>query len=343
VRTSDFTFHLPPELVAQAPSNERGQSRMMVIDPASGSRQHLHVAQLPQFVEPGTLMVFNDTRVRKARVFGQTENGGKVEAVFLRSLPEGRWECLVNRAKKLRLGQRLLFPSGVEATVESPLGNVRVLSFDPPVTEDWLEAHGHLPLPPYILRPDSEADAERYQTIFAREATSAAAPTAGLHFTRDLLTALTAVGAELVFVTLEVGLGTFLPVRAEMVSDHKMHTERFHLSGITADALNRAKSQGRPILAVGTTSLRTLEASWTPGGWTPGWGETDIFITPGYQFRAVDQLFTNFHTPESTLLMLVCAFAGRDFLLESYREAVALNYRFFSYGDAMLIQNFRAG
>jgi S-adenosylmethionine:tRNA ribosyltransferase-isomerase len=310
---------------------------MMVVDSVSGSRQHLQVAQLPQFVKPGTLVVFNDTRVRKARVFGQTENGGKVEAVFLRPLPEGRWECLVSRAKKLSLGQRLLFPSGVEATLESPLGNVRVLSFDPPVTEDWLEAHGHLPLPPYIQRPDSDEDAERYQTIYAKEAASAAAPTAGLHFTSELLTDLTAVGAELAFITLEVGLGTFLPVRAEMVSEHKMHTERFHLSEITAQALNQAKAQGRPILAVGTTSLRTLEASWTPEGWSAGSGETDIFITPGYHFRAVDQLFTNFHTPESTLLMLVCAFAGRDFLLESYREAVTLHYRFFSYGDAMLI------
>jgi S-adenosylmethionine:tRNA ribosyltransferase-isomerase len=212
-----------------------------------------------------------------------------------------------------------------------------VLSFDPPVTEDWLEAHGHLPLPPYIQRPDSDEDAERYQTIYAKEAASAAAPTAGLHFTSELLTDLTAVGAELAFITLEVGLGTFLPVRAEMVIEHKMHTERFHLSEITAEALNQAKAQGRPILAVGTTSLRTLEASWTPEGWSAGSGETDIFITPGYHFRAVDQLFTNFHTPESTLLMLVCAFAGRDFLLESYREAVTLHYRFFSYGDAMLI------
>lgn len=296
------------------------------------------VADLPSLIAPGTLMVFNDTRVRKARVFGQTTHGGVVEAVFLRPLPDGRWECLVNKAKKLKEGQVLALPGGVTATIESPEGNVRVLAFDPPVTDPWLEAHGHLPLPPYIKRPDSDADFQRYQTVYAREKGSAAAPTAGLHFTPELLVALEARGVELAFVTLEVGLGTFLPVRAENVADHKMHTERYFLSAETASALNRAKAEGRPVLAVGTTSLRTLEASWTPQGFSAGWGATDIFITPGYRFRAVDQLFTNFHTPESTLLMLVCAFAGQEFLLETYRQAVEHRYRFFSYGDAMLIQ-----
>lgn len=284
-------------------------------------------------------MVFNDTRVRKARVYGRTEHGGQVEAVFLRPLPDGRWECLVNKAKRLKQGQALVFPGGVTASVESPEGNVRVLSFDPPATDAWLEAYGHLPLPPYIRRPDNDADAERYQTVYAKESGSAAAPTAGLHFTPELLDALRNRGAELAFVTLEVGLGTFLPVRAENVSDHKMHTERYGISTETAAALNRARTEGRPLLAVGTTSLRTLEAAWTPEGFPEGWGSTDIFITPGYRFRAVDQLFTNFHTPESTLLMLVCAFAGREFLLETYREAVDQRYRFFSYGDAMLLRS----
>jgi S-adenosylmethionine:tRNA ribosyltransferase-isomerase len=213
------------------------------------------------------------------------------------------------------------------------------LNFDPPATDEWLEKHGHLPLPPYIRRPDSDADAERYQTVYARERGSAAAPTAGLHFTKELLDALETRGAELAFVTLEVGLGTFLPVRAADIADHKMHTERYGISAETATALNRAKTEGRPILAVGTTSLRTLEAAWTPEGFPTGWGATDIFITPGYRFRAVDQLFTNFHTPESTLLMLVCAFAGQEFLLESYRQAVEAHYKFFSYGDAMLIRS----
>jgi len=339
LKTKDFTFHLPDELIAQAPAAVRGLSRLMVVDPQTGERSHRTVGDLPRLVAPGTLMVFNDTRVRKARVFGQTDHGGQVEAVFLRPLPDGRWECLVNKAKKLKLGQRLSFPGAVTATIESPEGNVRVLNFDPPATDAWLEAHGHLPLPPYIKRPDSDADAERYQTVYARESGSAAAPTAGLHFTPELLSSLEATGVELAFVTLEVGLGTFLPVRADDVADHKMHTERYGIGAATADALNRAKSEGRPILAVGTTSLRTLESAWTPEGFPVGWGSTDIFITPGYRFRAVDRLFTNFHTPESTLLMLVCAFAGQEFLLESYRQAVEERYRFFSYGDAMLIQS----
>ncbi|MEI8092960.1 MAG: tRNA preQ1(34) S-adenosylmethionine ribosyltransferase-isomerase QueA [Spirochaetales bacterium] len=344
MKTSDFSFHLPDELVAQAPPSERGQSRLLVLDPVRQTRSHRSVAELAQCIAPGTLMVFNDTRVRKARVFGTTEHGGRVEVVLLRPLTGGPWEALVNKAKKLRFGQKLRFPGDVMATVASAEGNVRVLHFEPPITELWLEAYGHLPLPPYIQRPDTEADAERYQTIYARETGSAAAPTAGLHFTQSILDALTERGVELAYVTLEVGLGTFLPVRAENVADHKMHTERYHLSESAVAALNRARGERRPILAVGTTSLRTLEASFTADGWAAGhWeagsGSTDIFITPGYRFRAVDQLFTNFHTPESTLLMLVCAFAGQDFMLETYRQAVEARYRFFSYGDAMLIQS----
>ncbi len=339
MKTSDFTFDLPDDLIAQTPPAQRGLSRLLVANPRTGTREHRSVTDLPQFLSPGTLMVFNDTRVRKARVFAQTEHGGQVEAVFLRPLPDGRWECLVNKAKKLKLGQVLQFPGNVRATIESPDGNVRTLRFDPPATDGWLDVHGHLPLPPYIKRPDSDADAERYQTIYAREQGSAAAPTAGLHFTQPLLDALQARGAQLAFVTLEVGLGTFLPVRAEHIADHKMHTERYHINPETASALNQAKAEGRPILAVGTTSLRTLESAYTPQGFPSGGGSTDIFLTPGSTFRAVDQLFTNFHTPESTLLMLVCAFAGTEYLLETYRQAVELRYRFFSYGDAMLLQN----
>jgi len=339
LKTSDFTFHLPDELIAQAPSAVRGLSRLLVVDPFSGRREHRAVTDLPSLVEPGTLMVFNDTRVRKARVFGKTEHGGEVEAVFLRPLPDGGWECLVNRAKKLKQGQEIAFPGNVKAIIESPEGNVRALRFEPPVTDPWLESHGHLPLPPYIKRPDSDEDAERYQTVYAHEKGSAAAPTAGLHFTTELLKELEARGVELAFVTLEVGLGTFLPVRVEDVAEHKMHTESYGISVEAAAAVNRARSEGRPVLAVGTTSLRTLEAAWTPEGIPPGRGSTNLFVTPGYRFRAVDQLFTNFHTPESTLLMLVCAFAGRDFLLESYRQAVEARYRFFSYGDAMLIRS----
>ena len=339
MKTKDFTFHLPDELIAQSPPEVRGLSRLLVADPRTGTRDHRRVADLADLVAPGTLMVFNDTRVRKARIYGTTAHGGQVEAVFLRPLADGCWECLVNRAKKLKQGQVLDFPGGVRATVQSPEGNVRSLRFDPPATDAWIEAHGHLPLPPYIRRPDSDSDAERYQTVYAKERGSAAAPTAGLHFTPELLTALAEKGVEEAFVTLEVGLGTFLPVRADDVADHKMHTERYTISETTALALNRARAEGRPILAVGTTSLRTLEAARGPEGFVPGSGATDIFITPGYRFRAVDQLFTNFHTPESTLLMLVCAFGGTEFLLETYRQAVDARYRFFSYGDAMFLRS----
>lgn len=338
MKTKDFSFHLPDELIAQAPPAVRGQSRLMVLDPTRKTREHRRMEDLVDLVAPGTLMIFNDTRVRKARVYGSTESGGRVEAVFLRPLLDGRWECLVNRAKKLRQGQVLMFPGNVSATIESPEGNVRALAFSPPVTDAWLNVHGHLPLPPYIKRPDNDADAERYQTVYAREMGSAAAPTAGLHFTKEILGALESKGVGLGFVTLEVGLGTFLPVRVDDVADHEMHTERYGISAQTAEALNLAQEDRRPILAVGTTSLRTLEAAWKATGFEAGWGSTNLFITPGYRFRAADQLFTNFHTPESTLLMLVCAFAGTTFLLESYQQAVESRYHFFSYGDAMLIQ-----
>lgn len=336
--TSEFRFELPDELIAQEPAPERAQARLLAVDPVSGTREHRAVADLPGLVEPGTLMVFNDTRVRRARLVGSTETGGRVEAVLLHPGADGTWDCLLSRSKKLREGQTLRFSQGMSATVGPGTGNLRPLRFAPELSDAWLEEHGTLPLPPYIRRPAGRADEDRYQTVYARETGSAAAPTAGLHFSPDLLARLAARGIEQRFVTLEVGLGTFLPVRAHDVADHTMHTERYRIGAETAAALNRARREGRPVLAVGTTSLRTLEAAWTPEGYSAGDGVTDLFIVPGYRFRAVDGLFTNFHTPESTLLMLVCAFAGRDFLLETYRQAVAGRYRFFSYGDAMLIR-----
>lgn len=334
----DFTFELPDSQIAQEPPHVRGQSRLMVIDPRTQTRSHSMVSELINWVEPGTLMVFNDTKVRKARVFGHTETGGKVELILLRPLPEGSWECLLSRSKKLRGGQRLNLPGGVKAQVMSDAGAVRPVIFEPGIDDEWLTEHGHLPLPPYIKRPDTAEDEARYQTVYAQDSGSAAAPTAGLHFTDLQLQSLQKNTVEMAFLTLEVGLGTFLPVRTQKVSEHKMHHEEYRISAASAAQLNRARAEGRPILAVGTTSLRTLEAAWTPEGYCEGPGSTNLFITPGYQFRGIDQLFTNFHTPESTLLMLVCAFAGRDFLLESYRQAVLHQYRFFSYGDAMLIR-----
>lgn len=342
MKTRDFYFDLPEELIAQAPAPQRGGSRLLVLNPQTQSWEHRMFKDLVSLINPGTLMVFNDSKVRRARVFAATAHGGQVEAVFLQPFPEGRWECLVSKSKKLRQGQLLTFPGGVSAAIETPEGATRILRFDPPVDEAYLETHGHLPLPPYIKRPDGAEDEARYQTVYAKDLGSAAAPTAGLHFTPEILSDLEAKGGELCRVTLHVGLGTFLPVRSENVSDHKMHREFYRIAPETAERLNRAQREGRPILAVGTTALRTLESAWTPGGFRAGEGSTDIFITPGYRFQAVDQLFTNFHTPESTLLMLVSAFAGQELIKRAYQEAVKERYRFFSYGDAMLIRTRQA-
>jgi len=239
---------------------------------------------------------------------------------------------------KLLPGKRLSLPEGMEAEVVEARPDERLLRFSPELDDDYLERNGHLPLPPYIRRGDAPADAERYQTVYARERGSAAAPTAGLHFTPGILDGLRAAGVETRFVTLHVGLGTFLPVRAESIEDHRMHYEEYTVPEETAAAVNAAKREGRPVVAVGTTSVRTLESAWTDAGLASGSGATNIFIYPGCSFRAVDMMFTNFHTPESTLLMLVSAFAGRERVLAAYEEAVRLRYRFFSYGDAMLIR-----
>jgi len=340
--TTDFNFELPEELIAQTPSAERGRSRLLVLDRASGERTHASVAELASFLPSGGLMVFNDSKVRRARLFGTTLDGGKVEVLLLgpERGPAGEtlWAVLATRMAKLKPGRRLILPGGLEAEVVEARPDERVLRLSRDIDDDYLEAHGHLPLPPYIRRDDAAADAERYQTVYARECGSAAAPTAGLHFTDELLDGLGAAGLELRFVTLHVGLGTFLPVRVDAVEDHRMHREEYTVPEETAKAVNAAKAEGRPIIAVGTTSVRTLESAWGPEGLRAGPGSTDIFIYPGYTFQAVDLMFTNFHTPGSTLLMLVSAFAGRERILAAYEEAARLRYRFFSYGDAMLIR-----
>ena len=355
MKTEDFNFDLPEELVAQYPAGERGGARLLVLDRSDGSRCHAAVADLPSFVEPGTLMVFNDSRVRKARIYGEAlDNGSSTEFLLLRRLGEATWEAAATKLRRQRPGRRYFFPGGVEGVIE-PSGDesrvagdvrvasdesTRVLRFEPPIGERWLEENGHIPLPPYIKREDAPSDAERYQTVFARETGSAASPTAGLHFTPELLFALRARGLGFASVTLHVGLGTFLPVRTDSIEDHRMHEEEYSVPPETAAAVAAAKAEGRPVLAVGTTSLRTLESAWSEaeGAVAPGPGRTRIFIYPGYQFRVVDRLFTNFHTPRSTLLMLVSAFAGRERIMEAYAEAVRMEYRFFSYGDAMLIK-----
>ena len=319
----------------------------MILGRASGERAHSTVERLVDHLAPGTLMVFNDSRVRKARIFGKAlDTGGKAEFLLLRQKAGGAWEAIASKAKRMRPGRRYAFPEGMAAEVVGPgdaeVGDRRdtiLITFDPPMTEAYLERFGHVPLPPYIKRTDEGEDSERYQTIYSREVGSAACPTAGLHFTEGILASLDAKGIRRAAVTLHVGLGTFLPVRTETVEGHAMHEEEYSLPEETVREVMAAKTEGRPILAVGTTSLRTLESAWNAdGGLRAGRGSTGIFIYPGYRFAVVDELFTNFHTPKSTLLMLVSAFAGRESILAAYAEAVRGRYRFFSYGDAMLIK-----
>jgi S-adenosylmethionine:tRNA ribosyltransferase-isomerase len=297
------------------------------------------VGDLPELLAPGTLLVFNNSKVRKARLYGVSpETGAAVEFLLLKKLDDRRWLSLVQRSRRRRPGSRYLFPGGTEGEITGTEDELRILRFDRPLDEAWFDRYGHIPLPPYIRRQDTREDGDRYQTVYAEKPGSAAAPTAGLHFTRDLMAELGRRGIETAFITLHVGLGTFLPVRTETVEDHRMHEESFSIDEEAARKIETAKAQNRNIIAVGTTSVRTLESAWTEGGLRRGAGSTSIFIYPGYAFKVVDGLFTNFHTPESTLLMLVSAFAGREYILESYREAAARGYRFFSYGDAMLIR-----
>ena len=342
MKTSLFSFDLPGDLIASAPPKRRGESRLMLLDRSidgPAAVRHLKMRDLPKLIESGTIMVFNDTRVRKARMFAENRlTGGKSEFLFLRPSTDGCWDCIVDKARKKKPGTQWLFPGGITGTiVGEPAGDRRILSLDPLPDEHWFETHGHIPLPPYIRRPDTPDDARRYQTVYAREIGSAAAPTAGLHFTDELLESLKEKGVHIAWVTLHVGLGTFSPVRSENIEDHPMHYESYAVPVDTVEEVNKAKKEGRPVLAVGTTAVRTLEAAWENGKLKPGEGRTNLFIYPGYRFQVVDKIFTNFHTPESSLLMLVSAFYGREKILEAYRIAMEEKYRFFSYGDAMLI------
>ena len=373
--TSDFYFDLPPELIAQHPSGVRGQDKLMLLNRATGEVAHHVMDDLPSLIEPGTLMVFNNSRVRRARVYGIKETTGReTEFMFLNTIDKDCciWNVMVKSAKKQKPGMRYKFPDGTLATIIEHDGNAgtefRALKFDFAINEEWFERNGHIPLPPYIKRGDTEEDSERYQNVYATDTGSAACPTAGLHFTEEMLARLDNAGIERRFVTLHVGLGTFLPVREEIIENHKMHEEWYTIPPETAAAINKAKREGRPILAVGTTSVRTLESAGLallaePQGmkacgtqetcgaadvresgehgrteWVrAGTSSTSIFMYPGYKFNVVDKMFTNFHTPESTLIMLVSAFAGRENIMNAYKTAVANRYRFFSYGDCMLI------
>ena len=346
MKLTDFDFDLPQDLIAQKPSGKRGDDRLMLLDRKNGSVFHHQMNDLPDLIMPGTLMIFNNSKVRRARCYGIKETTGRnQEFMFLNQLDkEGfLWNTMVKSAKKQKNGMRYQFPDGTVAQIVDFPGNekteFRALKFDFPLDEKWFEKNGHIPLPPYIKREDTEEDSERYQNVYAKETGSAACPTAGLHFTEEMLSCLAEKNIERDFVTLHVGLGTFLPVRESIIENHKMHGEVYTISESTAEKINKAKREGRPILAVGTTSVRTLESSADEKGFVKsGTSSTRIFMYPGYKFKVVDQMFTNFHTPESTLIMLVSAFAGRENILNAYKNAVENRYRFFSYGDAMFIR-----
>lgn len=339
MKTHDFWYNLPEELIAQTPLEKRDTSRLMVLDRTSGEVQHKHFYDMIDSVNPGDCLVLNDSRVLPARLLGKRPTGGAVELLLLRDLGDGTWECLAKPGKKCTQGQEVIFGNGeLKATVESVQedGN-RIVKFHyEGIFLEVLERLGKMPLPPYIKA--ELQDQERYQTVYSKEVGSAAAPTAGLHFTNALLDELRKKGVNVAFVTLHVGLGTFRPVKAENILEHHMHAELCMISQETADLLNKTRKNGGRIICVGTTSCRTLESLVNDDGTFEAKSKwTEIFIYPGYQFKAMDGLITNFHLPESTLVMLVSAFAGREHVLSAYEEAVNQKYRFFSFGDAMMI------
>ena len=340
MKTHDFYFDLPQELIAQTPLDRRDTSRLMTLDRNTGAVGHHHFYELPDFLRPGDCLILNDSRVLPARLLGQRlPGGGACEVLLLIDRGEKTWECLVRPGRKMRVGARLSFGSGeltAQVTEELPGGN-RLVKFDyEGIFLEVLERLGKMPLPPYIK--EELQDRERYQTVYSKVVGSAAAPTAGLHFTPELLRKISDMGVGIGYVTLHVGLGTFRPVKEDDITDHEMHSEFCTIPQETADLINRTKAAGGRVVCVGTTSCRTLE-SWANEDGTmeakAGW--TSIYIYPGYKFKVMDALVTNFHLPESTLIMLVSAFAGREHVLAAYEEAVKERYRFFSFGDAMFI------
>lgn len=338
MRRRDFHYELPQRLIAQHPVEPRSAGRLLVL-PASGPPRDLRIVDLPGLLRPGDLLVFNDTRVLRARLYGRKQDtGGRVEVLIERILGEHEALAHVRASRAPAPGTRLWLEEAVTAEVEAREGDLFRLRFhaDRPLAE-VLERYGHLPLPPYVRRPDGPEDARRYQTVFARRPGAVAAPTAGLHFDRPLLDRLRAAGVEFAFVTLHVGAGTFQPVRVEDLREHRMHAEWLDVPAAACRAVERARDRGGRVVAVGTTVVRALETAAAGGRLHPYRGETRLFITPGYRFRVVDALLTNFHLPESTLLMLVCAFGGHARVMAAYRHAVARAYRFFSYGDAMFL------
>lgn len=339
MKTQDFWYALPEELIAQTPLERRDGSRLLVMDRKTGALSHRHFYDIIDYLQPGDCLVMNDSRVLPARLMGNRPTGGAVEVLLLRELGGGQWECLCRPGRKMQVGQQVIFGDGeLTATVQEIRedGN-RVVEFHyEGIFLEILERLGKMPLPPYIK--EELQDQQRYQTVYSRENGSAAAPTAGLHFTKELLEKIREKGVRETFITLHVGLGTFRPVKAEEVTDHHMHSELCMMSAETARVLNETRRSGGRIVCVGTTSCRTLESLVNAdGSFSEKSRWTDIFIYPGYEFKAMDALITNFHLPESTLVMLVSAFAGREHVLNAYQEAVRERYRFFSFGDAMFI------
>lgn len=340
MKTSEFTYDLPPELIAQHPLPDRSASRLLCLNKASGAIEHRHFTDITEYIKPGDCLVLNDTRVLPARLYGQKENtGGKIEFLLLNRISRDEWEVILKPGRKAKPGARFTFGGGkltaeILRTVND--GNRIVRFFYSGLFEHVLDELGEMPLPHYITEPLQ--DKERYQTVYSKHNGSAAAPTAGLHFTKELLAQLEQKGISLAYVTLHVGLGTFRPVKVDDVENHKMHSEFYVVDQKAADVINHARANGGRIIAVGTTSTRVLETAADKNGIvTAGSGWTDIFIYPPYQFKAVDALITNFHLPESTLLMLVSALAGKEYMMNAYDQAVKERYRFFSFGDAMFI------
>lgn len=339
----EFDYHLPVELIAQHPADKRDASRLLVIDRKTGKLEHRHFYNILEYLNPGDCLVMNNSKVIPARLFGVKEiTGAKVEILLTKRIKDDIWEAMVRPGKKLHVGDRVSFTEGGSFSakiIEHGEGGTRLLRFEYEGDfHELLECVGKIPLPPYIGRESDDEDKERYQTVYCKEEGSVAAPTAGLHFTQELMEAALKKGVRIAYVTLHVGIGTFRPVKCEIIEEHKMHFEEYEIDEENAAVINTTKQSGGRIISVGTTSTRTVESAAAPDGTVEaGHGSTDIFIYPGYRFKVVDSLITNFHLPKSTLLMLVSALYNRENVLEAYKEAVEQRYRFFSYGDAMLI------
>ncbi|SFR51021.1 tRNA preQ1(34) S-adenosylmethionine ribosyltransferase-isomerase QueA [Thiomicrospira sp. ALE5] len=338
MKRQDFYFELPDELIAQQPTAERHASRLLVLE---GDRlQDKQFVDILDFIEPHDLLVFNNTKVIPARLFGQKATGGQIELLIERIINDTQALCHIRSSKSPKAGAKLWIENAFEVEVVGREGALFLVAFDPAKTPlEWVEAHGHMPLPPYIERPDTDTDKNRYQTVYAARPGAVAAPTAGLHFDEAILAAIKAKGAGIGFVTLHVGAGTFKPVQVDDISQHTMHSEWLEVQPGLVEQVKAARAKGGRVIAVGTTSVRCLESASKNGQLQPYTGDTDIFISPGYQFQQVDVLLTNFHLPESTLIMLVSALAGYQQTMAAYRHAVEQRYRFFSYGDAMLVFN----